>query len=477
MKTETAVLSDGKRIEYIPDQIGEGGMKRVYFTADKSSVVCFFKDESTSTDPHRLQRLQAIVGDYNPTSNDQTGGYFRDLFCWPTGVIVQPRIGVLAPTYPSTFIFDSGRFKGKEKEGLWFCKPKLRKMLTSTELGSWINYLQICLLIAQAIRRMHAAGLAHSDLSPKNVLVDPPNHRCAVIDVDALVVPGKYDADVLGTPGYIAPEVLRTMNMSGGQRVFPSTRTDQHAMAVLFYQYLLRRHPLEGPKVNSASSTEEDIFLSMGEKALFIENPHDTSNHWSQGKDWPNLEPTLDRLGPYLTKVFLKAFVDGLHNPAARPSAFEWEDALGKTLDLVIPCQNPNCAEKWFVYIEGERPRCPWCGTASQNSLPLLDFYYAPRPGQFRSESHLLVGWDKRTIHQWHVYQNRRLNELSDKSMLATIRYHQGQWLLGNVALDSLVSPSGSPVPRKQYRKLNEDDEILLTKEDRGRLVKVRFTK
>lgn len=477
MNTETAVLSDGRRIEYIPTQIGEGGMKRVYFTPDKSSVVCFFKDEDAARDPHRMQRLEAILGSYNPTTHATTGDYFRNLFCWPTGIIVQPKLGVLAPTYASNFFFDSGRFKGKEKEGMWFCKPKLRGMLGQDQLGDWVNYLQMCLLMAQAIRRMHAAGLAHSDLSPKNVLVDPLNRTCAVIDVDALVVPGKFDADVLGTPGYIAPEVLRTMNLGAAQRVLPSTRTDQHAMAVLFYQYLLRRHPLEGPKVNCPTSTEEDVFLSMGEKALFIENPHDTSNHWSNARDYPKMEPVLDQLGPYLKKVFLKAFVDGLHAPEVRPSAFEWEDALGKTLDLVIPCANKSCPEKWFVYVEGEKPRCPWCGTTIANQLPLLDFYYAPRTGQYRSESQTLVCWDKRTLHEWHVYQNRRLNELSDKAVLATTRFHNGQWLLGNVALDSLVSPSGSPVPRKQYRLLQEDDDILLTKEDRGRLVKVRFTK
>jgi len=471
-------LMDGRTIEYIPTQIGEGGMKRVFFTADKSSVVCFFKDADAANDPHRFQRLQAILGEYNPTTNAKTGSYFRELFCWPTGVIVKPILGVLAPAYPSTFIFDSGRFKGKEKEGVWFCKPKLRGMLEPKQLGTWVNYIQICLLIAQSVRRMHAAGLAHSDLSPKNVLVDPPSHRCAVIDVDALVVPGKFDADVLGTPGYIAPEVLETIVLPVGdpRRHLPSTRTDLHAMAVLFYQYLLRRHPLEGPKVNCPTSTEEDVRLSMGEKALFIEDPGDTSNHWQRSKEWPPLQPALDRLGPFLQKTFMKAFVDGLHNPAARPSAFEWEEALAKTLDLLIPCKNASCPEKWFVFVDGEAPRCPWCGAAVKERLPILEFYYAPRAGQFRFEGRVLIGWDGRTLHKWHVYQNLRLNELSERDVLATIRHHNGQWLFGNALLESLVSPSGSPVPRGQYRALREHDEILLTKEDKGRLVKVRFT-
>ena len=35
----------------------EGGMKRVYFTADRKSVLCFFKDKSAGSDPNRMARL------------------------------------------------------------------------------------------------------------------------------------------------------------------------------------------------------------------------------------------------------------------------------------------------------------------------------------------------------------------------------------------------------------------------------------
>jgi len=57
VSTRTATLKDGRKVEYLPTVIGEGGMKQVYFTADRQSVVCFFKDKSTGTDPNRLSRL------------------------------------------------------------------------------------------------------------------------------------------------------------------------------------------------------------------------------------------------------------------------------------------------------------------------------------------------------------------------------------------------------------------------------------
>ena len=41
--------------------------------------------------------------------------------------------------------------------------------------------------------------------------------------------------------------------------------------------YLLRRHPLRGGKIWDLDS-EKDEVLSMGEKAIFVENPADSTN-------------------------------------------------------------------------------------------------------------------------------------------------------------------------------------------------------
>jgi serine/threonine protein kinase len=206
MRPLLAKLESGQTIEYLPEVIGEGGMKVVHFTPDRSAVVCFFKDKDTANDPQRRSRLQAIVGKYNPTSDPITGEYWQKLFCWPSGIVVAPELGVVAPTYAANFFFASGPFQGKEKQGNWFTSPKLRKMLPEAERGTWLQYLQICIRVARALRRMHNAGLAHSDLSNKNVLVDPTSGGAVIIDIDSLVVPQLYPPDVLGTPATSRPK-------------------------------------------------------------------------------------------------------------------------------------------------------------------------------------------------------------------------------------------------------------------------------
>jgi serine/threonine protein kinase len=471
VRTLTAVLKDGRKVEYLPNMIGEGGMKQVYFTADKQSVLCFFKDKSAAADPNRMARLEAIVGRFNPTTHPVTGPYFANLFCWPTGIVVQPELGVMTPAYSSNFFFATGNWRGKEKEGKWFSSPKLRKLLPPEERGNWLNYLQLCMLMARAVRKMHLTGLAHSDLSCKNVLLDPPRGRCAVIDIDSLVVPGVFPPDVLGTPGYIAPEVLATQHLAleDPQRKLPSNLTDLHALAVLIYEYLLRRHPLKGPKVNGKTA-EEDERLSMGEKALFIENPRDTSNRPKTG-----LTFGYERLGPYLPKLIHQAFVDGLHNPQARPTADAWETALYRSSDLLMPCGNPACEDKWFLYNDGEQPKCPCCGWQLKSPQPVLEFHYAARTGQFRPEGHCLVAWDRRQLHKWHVFRNVRPVEGVDQEVQAYVAFYQGQWILINKTLDSMVSPGGNPVPKGQACALRDGDEVRLSKEDQGRLVSVKM--
>ncbi len=471
MKTQTATLADGSRVEYWPDVIGEGGFKRVHFSRDKSSVVCFFKDQAKAGADTQRRRLADILGRFNPTTDPVTGAHFKALFCWPTALVTAPELGITTPAYPSNFFFATGKFKGKEKNGKWFFSPKLRKLLPAAERGDWRNYLDLCVALSRGVSRMHLAGLAHSDLSCNNVLLDPPAGRCVIIDIDSLVVPGLFPPDVLGTPGYIAPEVLRTANLplSDKARCLPNNTTDLHALAVLIYESLLRRHPLRGPKVHHTDPAEDDKF-AYGEKALFVEHPTDTSNRP------PDIAVTIDHLGPYLKAEFLKAFVDGLHAPTKRPTATRWESALRKTADLLLPCESPACDEKWFVYRDGVKTVCPWCNTRRGGHVPVLDLFYAPKPGQFRAEGHAVAGHDGKPLYPWHARTDILPNPAAPAEPVALVRAHGGGWILQNIALDSMVSPKGSPVPAGQACFLADGDEVRLSKHDKGRLVCVRLT-
>ncbi len=470
MTRARATLKDGQTVEYVVvADPPAGGMKKTYFSPDKSYVVQFFHDQETGRDPQRLARLEKVLGQFNPTLDPKTGAYFKKLFCWPTGIVVKPELGIVAPAYPGNYFFASGPFKGKEKEGRWFTSPKLRRLLPEAERGTWLKYFQICILIARAVRRLHQAGLAHSDLSCKNILVDPAGGQSIVIDIDSLVVPHFFPPDVLGTPGYIAPEVLGTLALpfDDPKRMHPSARTDQHALAVLIYEYLLFRHPLRGPKVNSTVSAEEDENLSMGAKALFVEHPTDRSNRPA------DITVESSALGPHLHGLFQRAFVKGLHAPNDRPAAIEWERGLIRTWDLLHPCENAACSHKWFVLHDPAKAVCPFCRTKPRGVVPALKLRKETRPGQWMTDGQLVV-YNNLALCKWHAFANVFPGEEADRTRQGYFAFHQGQWLLINEALASLTSASGNRVPAGQAVALTDGAMIRLSQEPHGRIAEVQ---
>lgn len=485
MTATKATLKDGRVVDFVyTDDPPAGGMKKTYFSPDRSYVVQFFHDHTTAQDPQRLSRLESILGKYNPTIPEAEGGahgvttssaeYFKKLFCWPTGIVVQPEIGIVAPTYPSNYFFSKGPFKGLEKEGRWFTSMRLRGMLPEEERGTWINYFKLCILMTRAVRRLHAAGLAHSDLSCKNILVDPSMGLSVMIDIDSLVVPKLFPPDVAGTPGYIAPEVLSTiqLDLRDPNRILPSARTDQHALPVLIYEYLLSRHPLKGPKVNATTSAEEDEHLSMGAKALFIEHPTDTSN---RPKD---LKIPCSVLGSHMSELFTRAFVNGLHSPNDRPSAHEWERGLIKTWDMIFPCRNASCSHKWFVLHNQTKIQCSFCGTKPQGTIPILRLRKQSRPGQWLLDGQVVVYHDgdrALSLFKWHAFDNVFPGEEADRTPQAYCQFHQGQWILVNQNLTSLTSPAGNRVPPGQAVVLKHGSQLRLSQEPHGRIAEVQI--
>ncbi|MEN9355649.1 MAG: hypothetical protein RL318_2974 [Fibrobacterota bacterium] len=488
--------SDGSLVEFENEVRASGGMKDVYFSPDRTYVVAFFRERA---DQAVRERLQVITGSYREKIFGQEGGdSLRKLYCWPTAMVEhQGRLGVVTPFYDRDFFFTHGArnddmlgIRGKEKDGKWFASASNRnKFLDPRELGDYRSHLQLCLMIARAVRRMHAAGLAHSDLSYRNVLVDPVHGRACMIDIDGLVVPGKFPPEVVGTPDFIAPEVVMTswLDRKDPARKLPSRTTDQHALAVLVYMYLFYRHPLRGDKVHDVDPVKDEE-MSMGSGALWIENPTDPSNRVDPGqvrsselpwKDTTRLPFTV--AGPYLSDLFRRAFVEGLHAPMARPSADEWEAGLVRTIDLLQPCQNPGCAQKWYVFDNRMQPRCPFCGTPFRGELPVLNFYSSQEEGRFRPDNHRLMVYSNQSLFQWHSNRNVFPNERIQPDQARRVGYfvqHQGAWYLVNEGLPDLMDvASKTSIPVGEKIQLLDGAQLLLSREPGGRLAHVQLVR
>ncbi len=241
------VTDRGVSITVEDEPFASGTMKDVHRIEGGQNVLAVFREPLNA---QGADRLKALVDTFRARIFDGPGGdELSSLFRWPSDTATfNSRSAVLVPMFEPKFFFTHGSvdhdklsIRGKEKQGKWFTSAYHRNTyLHSAEHGKWTDALSICRRLAQAVRRLHAGGLAHSDLSYRNVLVDPGTGSACLIDIDGLVVPGKFALDVTGTPDFIAPEVVRTRDLiiDGPERIHHSMETDRHALAVLSYLYL-----------------------------------------------------------------------------------------------------------------------------------------------------------------------------------------------------------------------------------------------
>ena len=491
----TLTATNGETIQFINETKAQGGMKDVMFSPKRDYVVAFFREKA---DAATRERLEQITGLYRERIFNQEGGeYLKKLYCWPTAVVeYNGKLGVVSPFYRDCFFFEYGSrnndmlgIKGKDKDGKWFASASNRnKFLDPRELGDWMTHLKICIMLARAVRRMHMAGLSHSDLGYKNCLIDPTSGQACLIDIDGLVVPGKHPPSVVGTPDFIAPEVVATAHLpkDAPQRKLPSRTTDLHALAVLIYMYLLYRHPLRGDKIHDPSDSQRDEELSMGSQALFIEHPSDPSNRIKIDQCKPSELPWKDTqkipytvCGAYIAELFRRAFIDGLHNPAARPTADEWEHALVKTVDLLQPCANPQCEQKWHAFDNKVKPACPFCGTPHTGSLPVLNLYSAAPNGSYRPDNHRIMVFSGQSLFKWHansnIFPNERLKP-EDARRVGYFVQHNGDWYLVNENLPEMHDVvNKTPIAIGDKIKLADGVQVLLQKGQGGRLLMVQM--
>ena len=495
--TLKSILDKTKTYQYVDN--GEpmrGGMKDVYFSPDKSYVVAFFRTKLDFNQKERVVSIATIKKD--SIFNVENGHYWKKVYSWPYDVVEKDGLtAIIVPAYDKRFFFKQGYasndiLKGKEKNGKWFASAKFRATnsktkLDNSELGNWLSYFQVCVNIARGVKRLHSAGLAHSDLSYNNVLIDPTSGSAAnIIDIDGLVVPGKYPPEVIGTSDFIAPEVLSTkhLNKTDQTRKLPSRLTDLHALAVLIYMYLLYRHPLRGGNYFGQIDEVEEENLMMGSKALFVEHPADAKNrnfkreygdNLEKFKPWTDLSKTPYTItGPYLKELFDQAFIKGLHSPMDRPTADAWEQALIKTNDLKLECSNNLCEQKWFVFNNTNNTKCPFCNTKYNNTIPVLDLFYQFKPNVWKPENQRIVVYNNATLHQWHsnrnIVRNEKLSE-SEKVSDGYFAFHNNKWVFVNQKLSSLKDVTeDKQIPIGSMVEITNGKKLLFSKENGGRV-------
>ena len=189
-----------------------------------------------------------------------------------------------------------------------------------------------------------------------------------LIDCDNLLPAGSRLAKVLGTPWFIAPEVL-TENRP------PDQLSDAWSLAVLLYHLLVLTHPLLGDAVRVGPPRLEEDALKGA--LPWVDHPDDHRNRSSAG-----MERTLV-LTQGLRRAFQRTFGEGLGEPTARPAEGDWQDLLGTARDSLIRCG--SCGFEYYF-----QRACPVC-SERRPAIPFLVLQRGRVPGSDRPETRPVV--------------------------------------------------------------------------------------
>jgi len=213
--------------------------------------------------------------------------------------------------------------------------------------------LYIGYIIAKAFGALSVDNLSYCDISGNNILVKYGNNKISVrmIDIDNIYTAGRGTSAVLGTPRYIAPEVIsRARN--------PDVFSDNYSLAVILFELLRIGHPYVGEEVEDGTPEDEEAAYA-GEKDYVA-------------ADENNMLPEETAFTTDLKELFRRCFINGKENRMERPSAKEFEFALLDACNKVIKC--PSCGS-WHYPKEKENVFiCPWCDSVSKPAAYLTFF-------------------------------------------------------------------------------------------------------
>jgi serine/threonine protein kinase len=206
--------------------------------------------------------------------------------------------------------------------------------------------------LASAVAAIHSKKYCIGDLNESNVLVGQ-NALIALIDCDSFQVmdtcSGKTYRCPVGKPEYTAPELMG----KSYTEVDRTPETDCFALAVLIFQLMMEGtlpYQAKGKLVEDAASTEAKII-----KGLF---PYTAK---SRDISPPDHAPPFEILPLEIRQLFDRCFSKGHRDPAVRPTAVEWFDALQHLGNKFKDCPT----NKNHIFLD-HLSHCPWCQIAAQ---------------------------------------------------------------------------------------------------------------
>ncbi|MGC9520552.1 MAG: protein kinase domain-containing protein [Anaerolineae bacterium] len=396
------ILQDGQQVQTVTSNltctvesfIGGGGQGEVYRALLDGKPIALKWYYPAQATPEQRQALEVLIKKGPPTAR----------FLWPMELTASPDVpgfgyvmALRAPHYKSIVDLMKRR-----------AEPTFRALATAG------------MQLADSFLDLHAMGLCYRDISFGNVFFDPDTGEVLICDNDNVAVDGQGEAGVLGTPRFMAPEIVRG-------EALPSSNTDLYSLAVLLFYMFMVHHPLEGRRELQIKCLDLPAMNQLyGTDPLFIFDPDDDSNRPVRGYQdnaldfWP-LYPT------FLRDHFTQAFTAGLHDPInGRVRESEWRAAMVRLRDSIFYC--PHCGLENFYDVEALRASGGQLGTCwSCDGVLSL-------PPRIRIDDAIVLLNHDTKLYPHHVDDNRLYDFSKPIAEVAQHPTQPGVWGLRNLS-------------------------------------------
>jgi len=310
-------------------ELGAGGEARVLALPGDDSLAAKLYHHPT---PARARKVALMMEE--PPELDASAARLA----WPCDVLSDGRgafAGFLMPRVEGPRVFE-------------LYNPAERRH--AAPLGDYALLHRVGANVAAAFEALHARGYVIGDVNESNLLVDA-DASVTLVDTDSLQVRDPADGTVhrsrVGKAEFTPPELQ-------GRPFGDFDRTPEHdrfGLAVLLFLLLMEgTHPFAGRMADGSEAPPVEERIRRG---LFPHGVHGEIHP-------PKLAPEIDLLHPALRSLFVRAFVDGHLDPAARPTAAEWRAALA-----AAQAELATCAESAYHRFGAHLDRCPWCERAA----------------------------------------------------------------------------------------------------------------
>jgi len=312
---------------------GQGEVYRAKLGSDDVALKWYFPHWAT---PEQRTILETLVEKGPP----------NEKFLWPMELASAPGV----PGFGYVMPLREPRYKSLNDLMMRRIEPSFRALATAG------------LELSHSFLQLHGKGLCYRDISFGNVFLDPDKGEILICDNDNVTVDREAIGGVLGTPRFMAPEVVRG-------DASPSTQTDLFSLAVLLFHIFMVHHPLEGQKELEIKCFDLPAMTKLyGLEPVFIFDPDDDSNRPVRGYHDNALEfwPIYPQ---FLHDLFTKAFTDGIRDSQnGRVRESEWRATMVRLRDSIVYCANCGLENFYDVKVPGDsggKPGSCWsCGRA-----------------------------------------------------------------------------------------------------------------